>query len=46
MKKALLPAMLLMSVLFSLVLPVEPREKLSRPLAAVIGRIRERMPDE
>ena len=46
MKKVLLLAMLLNSVLLSLLLPVELRARLSRPLAALVGRMRERMPDE
>ena len=46
MKKAFLFAMLLNSVILSLLLPLELRAKLSRPLAAMIGRMREHMPDE
>ena len=46
MKKVLLAAMLLNSVILSLLLPVTWRAKLSRPLAAMLGGMREHVPDE
>lgn len=47
MKKVLLLMVILLAgVLVGLILPAEWRGKLSRPLAAHIGRCLERMPDE
>ena len=46
MKRALLITALLNSVLLALLLPVELRAKLSRPVAAMLGKMRARMPDE